>query len=157
MTVILPLRSINDLSLDRWRSPLVSRSPDRVEVVLKVHTVLEDSIILGPVLIAVLEDLTDISLELRGGGVLVSAHLALDGAQVHRSLDDIEIVGDVVDGRINGVLEGSDEASPEARAFEHAHDEVAAELHLLLWGERDHFSCGWTRSAAIVADTTVGL
>lgn len=135
----------------------MSRTPLCIEVILKINTVLEDRIILCPILIAVLEDLTNISLELCRRSILMSVHLALDGAEVHGSLDDIEIIGDVVDGGINGVLEGSDEASPEAGALEHAHDEVAAELHLLLWAERVDFGCDLRGNAAVVAGTAIGL
>jgi hypothetical protein len=151
------LHSINDLSLDRWRGPLMSRTPLCIEVVLKVDTVLEDRIILGPILVAVLEYLTDISLKLRRRSILTSVHLALDGAQVHGPLDDVEVVGDIIDSGINGVLEGSDETSPEAGALEHSHDEIAAELHLLLWAKGMDFRRDLRGNAAVVAGTAVGL
>jgi len=112
----------------------VSRTPLSVEVVLELKTALEDLVILGPILVAVLENLTNVSLKLRRRSILVASHLALDGAEVHGTLDDIEVVGNVVTGGINRVLERANETSPEARAFEHTDDEVTTELHLLLRG-----------------------
>jgi hypothetical protein len=146
--------SFDDFSLDCRRVPLVSRTPLSVEVVLEVDTVLEDRVILSPIFVAVLEDLTDISLELRARSILVSVHLGLNGAKVHGTLDNIEVVGDVVDGGVNGVLEGSDEASPEAGALEHAGDEITAVLHLLLSGEGNGLSCDliWFRLTSSLLD-----
>jgi hypothetical protein len=135
----------------------MSRAPLGVEVVLEVNTVLEDRIILSPILVAVLEYLTNISFELRRRSILVSVHLSLDGAKVHGTLDDIEVVGDVIDGGINGVLEGSDEASPEAGALEHTLDEIAAELHLLLRAEGNGFGSDLSGDAAVVTGTAVGF
>ena len=135
----------------------MSRAPLGVEVVLEVNTVLEDRIILSPILVAVLEYLTNISFELRRRSILVSVHLSLDGAKVHGTLDDIEVVGDVIDGGINGVLEGSDEASPEAGALEHTLDEIAAELHLLLRAEGNGFGSDLSGNAAVVTSTAVGF
>jgi hypothetical protein len=147
--------SFDDFSLDCRRVPLVSRTPLSVEVVLEVDTVLEDRVILSPIFVAVLEDLTDISLELRARSILVSVHLGLNGAKVHGTLDNIEVVGDVVDGGVNGVLEGSDEASPEAGALEHAGDEITAVLHLLLSGEGNGLSCDLSGDTAVVAGTAI--
>lgn len=135
----------------------MSRTPLGIEIVLKVNTVLEDWIILSPILVAVLKDLTDISLKICPRSIVVSVHLGLDSAQVHGPLDDIEIIGDVVDSGINGVLEGADKASPKARTLEHALDEVTAEFHLLLRCERNHLASDLTGSAAVVAGTAVWL
>jgi len=111
--------------LDAW-CIFMSRVPLLIEVVLEVLALGVDWIALLPVLVAILEDLADIFLKLSRGGVLVSFHLALDGRQVHGSLDDFEIVGDVVGDRIHGVLECLDKSSPVARAENHTGDHPTA-------------------------------
>jgi len=152
-----PVSLLNDLSLDRRRGPLMSRAPLGVEVVFEVNTVFENRIILCPILVAVLKYLTNISLELRRRSILVSVHPSLDGAKVHGTLDDIEVVGDIIDGGINGVLERSDEASPEAGTLEHTLDEIAAELHLLLRTEGNGFGSDLSGNAAVATSTAAGF
>ena len=114
----------------------MSRVPLLVEVVLEVLALGVDWIALLPVLVTVLEDLADVFLEFSGRGVLVSLHLALDGRQVHGSLDDFEIVGYVVGDRINWVLECLDKSSPVARAKNHTRDHTATVFEVGFGGQR---------------------
>lgn len=81
-------------------------------MLLQLLACLPDSIVLSPVLVAVLEDQSDVALEFCGGGVLGAVHLGLDGLEVHGLLDDGKVVGDVVADRVNGGFERADEAGP---------------------------------------------
>jgi len=125
--------------------------PLLIKVILKVQTILERFIILSPILIAILTDEPNIRLKFGGSGIFTSVHLAFDSTKVHRSLDDIKIVRDIVRDGVNGVAERSNESSPVARAGEHAVDHAAAVIEVFLRGQRDDVfgSSIWTGSATI--------
>jgi hypothetical protein len=90
--------------------------PLRIEIVLKLLAGFPDRCLRGPVLVAILEDKTNISLKFLRTVVVAVDDLGFDGREIHRTLDDIEIVGDIVHGRVDGMLERADETGPEARA-----------------------------------------
>jgi hypothetical protein len=125
--------------------------PLLIKVILEVQTILERLIILSPILIAILTDEPNIRLELRGSGIFISIHLAFNSTKVHRALDDIKVIRDIVRDGINGVAEGSNESSPVARAGEHAADHAAAVVEIFLGGQWDDvFGCSiWTGGTTV--------
>lgn len=122
--------------------------PLLAEVFLESLAVLEYRILVGPILVAVLEDLTNVGEELGRGRVLVSFHTTSDSHQVHWTLDDCEVVWHTSGDGIDRVLEVSDESSPVARTGSHANDEITAVFKFLLGGQWNWLE-GTTRSAVI--------
>jgi hypothetical protein len=125
--------------------------PLLIEVILKVQTILERFVILSPILVAILTDEPNIRLEFGCSGIFTPVHLALDGTKIHRALDDIEVVRDIVRDGINGVAERSNETSPVARAGEHAADHAAAVVEIFLGSQWDDVlgSSIWTGSTTV--------
>jgi hypothetical protein len=119
------LESVNDLSLNLLvlaPSPPMAITPLLIKILLKRLTSIPDPIVSRPVLIAILEDESNIRLKLRTRRILTGSDLGLDSIEIHRAFHDVEIVRYVVDGWVDGVLEGSDEPRPEAGPLDHAVD-----------------------------------
>lgn len=132
---------------------LMSISPLRIEVIFKLLAGLPNGVVLGPVLIAILENAPNIFFELATSLVDPVIHLSPNGIKIHWMLNDIEVVWYIINGRINGVLEWADKTCPEAWSTDHALDQTAAKLHLLLrsqGGARD-------RDTTAIAARAVGF
>ncbi len=123
---------IDNLGLDRW-GVFVPRSPLLIKVTLELLALCIDGIILRPILVAILEDQSNIVLELPSRGVFVPLHLTFDSRQVHGLLDDFKIIGDIVEDWVNRVSNTLHKARPVARAKDHARYHATAEVKILLW------------------------
>jgi hypothetical protein len=125
--------------------------PLLIKVILKVQTILERLIILSPILIAILTDEPNIRLEFSRSGIFTSVHLSFNSTKIHRTLDDIKVIRDIVRDGVNRVAEGSNKSSPVARAGEHATNHAATVVEIFLGGQGDDvLGCGiWTGSATV--------
>lgn len=101
----------------------MAKSKLAVEEILEELTLLENRIVIGPILIAVLEDQANIGLKLTTGSVLVVCHLSVNGRQIHWALDDVEVVGAVVSDWIDWLAERFDIAGPVGWGGEHTANE----------------------------------
>ena len=93
--------------------PLVHPSILLFKRFLEPLTGRKHGITLFPVCEAILKDLPHVLEKFVLIGVHPAIHLALDGTQVHRLLDPVEVVGNTILLRYDGLLEGADQSSPE--------------------------------------------
>lgn len=84
------------------------------ERLLKLFTGGIDTISGLPVALAVSENLIHIGQKLFIAGILILVHLGLHGIEIHGLGDFVEVVRDIVDDRVNGLLEWADETCPES-------------------------------------------